>query len=146
VELPIYGTRVDDVDLDDGDERAPRPLEVRLSTTGGGGASGGRLSLNSLVGLQFVGAAGGDGVFDRSMTFMGSLEDVNAALHRIRYMCWDGDGCAAGATDAITVSVRDHGSHGAGGEKTGTGTIEIDVLAHDVREHTLPRSVMTNEM
>lgn len=82
----------------------------------------GVLTLPQTTGLTFQ---VGDGVADITMTFVGSLADVNNALNGLIYAP---DGNFDG-TDALTIGVNDQGSTGAGGALVGTGSVDINVTA-----------------
>lgn len=87
-------------------------VEVTLS------ANGGVLTLGGTAGLAF---SSGDGAGDASMTFSGTVGDVNAALEGSRFdPRKDRDGTAT-----ITVVTDDLGNTGSGGAKTDTGTVEV---------------------
>eukprot|EP00501_MAST-03F_sp_TOSAG23-6_P001637 GSMAST32.ASY1.ANO1.1704.1 assembled CDS len=127
VELSIRGIVVDDVDVNDRAERSPRVLIATVTTTSSGVdgvGNGGRITLSSVEGLKFE---VGDGVFDQSMEFIGSLDDINYALYNLKYICWNGDGCVSGGIDVIKVQVSDRGNHGTGGEKTVVALINVTI-------------------
>ena len=82
----------------------------------------GVLTLNGVAGLAF---SVGDGVGDPTMTFTGSVADINAALSRLFYR---GDANYNGP-DAITITTNDNGNTGSGGPQSATKTITLDVQA-----------------
>lgn len=108
--LAVAGTSVTDVDVEEGDGI----LRISLS------AAHGVLTLSDTAGLSFI---AGDGTSDASMQFDALLADANAALASITYR---GNQDYFGA-DAITLSAKDFGDSGSGGEKTGNGSIAINV-------------------
>ena len=113
----ITGISVDDEDLGSDD------IKVSLS------AEHGSLTLGVDDGLIFEDAAG-----DHSMTFTGSLDDVNAALASLSYT---GDLNYFGR-NSITIVSDDQGSTGLGGAKTDTDVIEIEV--EDVLDNGAPEN------
>jgi len=97
----------------------------------------GMLTLNSLRGLNFGGKRGhGTGINNPSMSFSGTLTDVNNALYRLRYMCKTGDGCAGTKAvpgkETITISARDIDLSGKFELLTVTETVELDVISPDL--------------
>jgi predicted outer membrane repeat protein len=99
---------VSDVDAGSSD------IQVTLTVTNG------TLDLAQTNGLTF---AVGDGVADASLTFAGSLVDVNAALDGLTYSpTADFNG-----SSTLVVLTNDLGNTGAGGSLTDTATVNIDV-------------------
>ena len=90
----------------------------------------GRLTLNSINALSFGGARGqGSGIKDRTMSFSGTLEDVNTALYRLRYLCTESDGCMDEESgEKIVIRVRDIDTSGKFVTLTAMKTIEVNVL------------------
>jgi hypothetical protein len=82
--------------------------------------SGGTLTLATVAGLVFT---VGDGSADSTMTFSGTLPDINAALNGLRFV--SSGGFTGSTTLALTVS--DLGNSGAGGPQLATAAIGIDV-------------------
>ncbi|HEY9808399.1 MAG TPA: esterase-like activity of phytase family protein, partial [Halomicronema sp.] len=105
--LSISGISVSDIDAGTGN------LQVTLSV------SNGFLTLNSFDGLAF---STGDGTADSTMTFTGSLTNINNALTGLTYVS---SGNFVGA-DAINLSVNDLGNTG-GGVLTASGSITVNV-------------------
>src|SRR5262249_29391914 len=84
-------------------------LQVTLSVTNG------ILSLNTTTGLDFT---AGDGTGDATMTFQGTLQEINNAINGLRF-----DPTAAfTGTATLTVAINDLGNTGAGGSQTANGT------------------------
>jgi len=90
----------------------------------------GRLTLNSINALSFGGARGqGSGIKDRIMSFSGTLDDVNIALYRLRYLCMEDDGCMDEESgEKIVIRVRDIDTSGRFETLTAMNTIEVNVL------------------
>ena len=108
--LSITGISVADVDGVAG------AVRVTLSATSG------RLTLAQTTGLTF---SIGDGATDASMTFTGSVANVNSALARVDYL---GNANVAG-TDSLNITVDDQGNTGSGGAKTDSKSVVITVSA-----------------
>ncbi|MGE6995145.1 DUF4347 domain-containing protein [Pseudomonas sp. NPDC047961] len=110
--LTLNGTPIVLADVDAGSGA----LEVTLTATQG------TASLGSASGLTF---SNGDGVADASMTFTGSLADINTALSGLSFAPANGYVGTAG----LRIDASDLGNTGAGGILATTGTIEIQVTA-----------------
>lgn len=110
--LTLNGTPIVLADVDAGSGG----LEVTLTATQG------TVSLGSASGLSF---SNGDGVADASMTFTGSLADINTALSGLSFAPANGYVGTAG----LQIDASDLGNTGAGGILATTGTIEIRVTA-----------------
>ena len=83
----------------------------------------GVLSLFTIpAGLSF---SVGDGTSDATMTFSGSVTDINAALGRLFYNPTSN----YNGPDAITITTNDNGNTGSGGPQSATKTITLDVQA-----------------
>jgi hypothetical protein len=107
-----------------------KPVQLTLTATHGG------LSLSGTTGLTFT---AGDGSADATMTFHGTLADVNAALEGMSFapalhfsgaasiqITTDDQGAAGSGgalidTDAISVAVQPSGGGGGGGNGGGGG-------------------------
>ncbi|MFN9528923.1 MAG: Ig-like domain-containing protein [Pseudomonadaceae bacterium] len=89
-------------------------VEVTLSATNG------LLSLSDITGLSF---STGDGTGDASMTFSGSISDINNALNGLVFTPTGGYNGAA----SIQISTNDQGWSGSGGAQTDTDTVSITV-------------------
>ena len=89
-------------------------LQVTLSATNG------ILTLNGTAGLSF---SLGDGSSDTDMTFTGTQAAINAALDGLRF---DPDAAFEGFA-GIQIVTTDFGGGGAGGAKSDTDTVTIEV-------------------
>ncbi|MFO0927186.1 MAG: tandem-95 repeat protein, partial [Gemmataceae bacterium] len=104
------GTAVADVDAGSG------LVQVTLT------ASNGTLSLSGIQGLTF---AAGDGSADTTMTFAGTVTDVNAALDGLTFA----PAANFNGTATIDVVVNDQGNTGSGGALTAVETVQVQVTA-----------------
>ena len=88
-------------------------------------ATSGTMSLSGTTGLMF---SAGDGTDDVTMTFSGTLTNLNAAINGSTFKP------ATGFTGIATlqISTNDLGHNGSGGAKTTTNTIPIDVKSGGV--------------
>src|SRR5439155_871971 len=126
---------VSDVDL------GSNALQVTLTATNG------TITLASLTGLSFSfsdgnGASAGDGTADTTMTFRGSLADVNAALDGLAYS----PNANFNGSASLTITSNDRGFTGSGGAKTDTDVVAITVDAvNDAPVNTAPATASTNE-
>ncbi|MDD2990284.1 MAG: cadherin domain-containing protein, partial [Zoogloea sp.] len=91
-------------------------LQVSLSVTNG------RLSLSRVTGLGFT---VGDGTADGTMTFTGSLANINAALEGLTYAPTAGYNGAA----SLSITTSDLGNTGNGGALSANDSIAIQVGA-----------------
>ncbi|MCP4712883.1 MAG: hypothetical protein GY869_30010, partial [Planctomycetes bacterium] len=85
-------------------------------------ADNGLLTLAQTSGLSFT---AGNGASDDTMTFTGTLTNINTALNGLIYRSiayFEG-------TDTITFTVDDQGNSGTGGTLTDTETVDVDVTA-----------------
>jgi hypothetical protein len=104
--------RVADVDVNEGTGL----LTVTLGVTNG------TLTLSGITGLSF---ASGDGNADSSMTFTGTVTNINAALSGMRFNPTpDYNGAAL-----LTLTTNDNGNTGSGGARSATNTVAITVTA-----------------
>ncbi|MBD1938669.1 esterase-like activity of phytase family protein [Microcoleus sp. FACHB-68] len=108
--LAISGISTADIDA------GTRNLQVTLS------ANNGTLTFSSLTGLTF---STGDGTADGSMTFAGSLTNINAALANLIYRSHS----TYSGIDNINLSVNDLGNIGTGGALTASGFIAVNVTS-----------------
>ena len=101
-------------------------MQVSLSVANGS------LTLASLAGLAF---SLGDGTADPSVTFTGTLADINSALDGLSFM--PTSGFSSGAT--LQVITSDQGNSGAGGLLTDTDTVNITIGAvNDAPTNNVP--------
>ncbi|MFO0819085.1 MAG: tandem-95 repeat protein [Pirellulales bacterium] len=108
---------------------------MRVILTGNHGI----ITLASRTGLTFT---VGDGTDDPSMTFTGSITDVNAALNNLSFR--PNDYFSGNAT--LVVSTSDQGQTGAGGILIDNDTVTIAVVAvNDPPVNTAPPSVVISE-
>ncbi len=92
------------------------PLQVTLTATNG------TLTLSALAGLSFT---SGDGTADATMTFTGTMANINAALNGLSFLPTAGfDGAAT-----VQVTANDQGNTGSGGVQSDTDTVNITVGA-----------------
>lgn len=102
------GLSVSDVDAD------PSALRVTLS------ASTGTLTLSGTGGLTFL---AGDGANDASMTFRGTVADVNSALEGMTYQ----PPILFLGPATISITTNDLGNTGSGGAKSDADTLGVNV-------------------
>ncbi len=107
--LSITGVSVDDPEIGDAET-----VQVTLAVENGA------ITLPRTTGLTF---STGDGDADASMTFTGTIDDVNFALAHIQYEQNPG----FTGFDELLVTVDDQGSGGIGGAKTAIDGVEINV-------------------
>jgi hypothetical protein len=88
-------------------------------------ASSGLVSLSGVTGLTF---STGDGTNDVTMSFLGTLTNLNAALNGLTFR--PANGFTGIAT--LQISTNDQGYSGSGGARTTTNTISIDVRSTGV--------------
>ncbi|HEU4873319.1 MAG TPA: cadherin-like domain-containing protein, partial [Pyrinomonadaceae bacterium] len=91
-------------------------------------AANGTLTLSGTSGLSFSfsdgnGTGAGDGTADATMTFRGTLADVNAALNGMTFTPTPAFSGAA----TLTISSNDLGNTGTGGPLSDTDTVSIQV-------------------
>ncbi len=108
------GTALSVQDFDAGSN----PIQVTLTATNG------TLNLPGDKGLTF---SVGDGYADTTMTFSGTLSDVNAALEGATFIATPGYAGAA----SIQITTNDLGNTGTGGTLSDIDTINISVLSAD---------------
>jgi hypothetical protein len=106
------------------DDAGTNPVQITLTVTNG------TLSLSSLSGLSFVfsdanGTGAGDGSSDATMTFRGTLTDVNAALNGLLYV----PNANYSGSDTLTITTNDLGNSGVGGALTDSDPIAITISA-----------------
>ena len=106
--LSISGLSVSDVDGGSGTESVT--LDV----------SNGTLTLGSIAGLSFT---TGTGAGDASMTFSGTIAELNTALASLSYQ----GGLNYNGSDTLNVTINDNGHTGISGAHTDSSTIAITV-------------------
>ena len=82
----------------------------------------GKLKLNGSTGLAFV-VGNGNGN-DATMTFTGSLVNINAALNGMKYKPADG----YNGPERFDIAVNDLGNSGSGGAASASGSLAISVI------------------
>src|SRR5437870_1382985 len=102
--------RVADVDAGN------NPVQVTLTATPG------VLTLGGTVGMSFT---TGDGLADPTLTFSGTLVDVNAALEGLAFQ----PAANFNGPASLTVTTNDQGNTGAGGPQSDTDAVPITVAA-----------------
>src|SRR5205823_3397411 len=101
------------ISIDDIDAGHAGLLQVTLTSTNG------TLTLNGTTGLTFT---VGDGTADATMTFTGTLTNINARLAGMSYQpTADFSGSAT-----LTITTNDQGNTGSGGAKSDTDNVTID--------------------
>ncbi len=109
------------------------PLQVTLT------AVNGTFSLNATAGLSF---SLGDGTSDATMTFTGSLVDINAALDGMSFT----PPTSYNGPASLQILVDDQGHTGIGGALSDTDTVSITVSAiNDGPVNAVPGAQSTNE-
>jgi hypothetical protein len=108
-------------------------MQVTLS------ASNGVINLAGLTGLAF---STGDGTADPTMTFTGTIADINAALDGMTFKPTTGFNGAA----TLQIVTNDQGNTGSGGVQTDTDAVVINVSAvNDGPANTVPGPQFINE-
>ncbi len=114
-------------------DAAGSPLEVTLTATNG------TISLSQLIGLSFT---AGDGVADATMTFTGTLADLNAALDGLSFL----SAVNFNGADSLQITTNDQGNTGSGGPQSDSDTINITVNAvNDAPINSVPGPQFTSE-
>jgi hypothetical protein len=103
------------ISIGDADAGA-NPVQVTLT------ARDGWITLGSTVGLTF---SVGTGVHDTTVTFVGTVANINAALARLVYT----PGLDYSGTTIITLSTDDLGNTGLGGRQSAGAMVAINVAA-----------------
>jgi VCBS repeat-containing protein len=110
--LNITGISINDIDAGSGNVR------VTLNALGTGTPStGGNINFGSTAGLTVVGNN------SNSVTLTGKLTDLNNALNSFNYQGQTN----VNGTDQIVVTVNDQGLTGAGGAKSATQTLNVNI-------------------
>ncbi len=94
-------------------------------------ATNGTITLSGTTGLSFSfsdanGTGTGDGTADPTMTFRGSLANINAALNGMSFTPTNGFSGAA----TLTITSNDLGNTGSGGALTDTDVVNIQVSSN----------------
>src|SRR5205814_1079852 len=102
-------------------------------------ATNGTLTLSQLTGLTFI---TGDGTADATMTFTGTMANINAALAGMVFApTADFNGAAS-----VQIVTSDQGNTGSGGAQSDTDTVNITVNAvNDAPVNTVPAAQTMNE-
>src|SRR5205085_2864763 len=109
------------------------PVQVTLAATNG------TITLSQTTGLSFT---SGDGAADGTMTFSGTLTDINAALNGLAFAPSSNFNGAA----SLQITSDDLGHSGSGGALTDNDTVAITVNAvNDAPMHAVPGPQSTNE-
>lgn len=111
------------------------PIQVSLTGTNG------TLTLNGTSGLTFSSGTGSD---DVTMTFTGTLTDINAALDGLSYTAPAG----SAGTGTVHVSAHDLGNTGTGGAGTNNDVVTINVeqdFTNDPPQILVPGPQQTNQ-
>ena len=109
------GNQISIADADAG----TNPVQVTLALTNG---TVGKLSLSGTSGLTFH---TGDGTADATMTFAGTVTDINSALNGMAFAPTSGYRGLAG----LVLITDDRGNTGTGGARSDTDTVHIHVGA-----------------
>jgi len=104
------GNQISVSDLDAG----TNSIQVTLSATNG------TLTLNGTSGLAFT---VGDGTADSTMTFTGTIANINNALNGMSFT----PTAAFSGTASVTITSNDQGNTGSGGPLSDTDTVNIQV-------------------
>jgi ELWxxDGT repeat protein len=119
VEVELDGMSVHDEDMMEG-----AVMKVVVECTKG------RVGVNGRDGVSIDGGVGQGLGWEQSVTFYGTLADVNVALNKLKYLCSsEVDGCAAGDSDMIVVTVNDNGGTGKGGAMSDEMVVQVDIVA-----------------
>ncbi|HJW93094.1 MAG TPA: Ig-like domain-containing protein, partial [Thermoanaerobaculia bacterium] len=108
-------------------------IQVQLNATNG------TMTLSGTSGLSF---SAGDGTADATMTFTGTIANINTALVGLQFTSSPG----FFGTATIQIVTNDLGFTGAGGPQTDTDTLNITVLQQDQPPvNTVPAAQSVNE-
>ncbi|MCC6811847.1 MAG: DUF11 domain-containing protein, partial [Deltaproteobacteria bacterium] len=119
VPLVFSSANVNRIQTSDPDS-GPNPLLVTLSVTRG------TLTLGAITGLTF---SVGDGTTDTTMTFTGTVANVNNAIATITFI--PTLNLASPPNAVLTLNVNDQGNTGTGGAASDNDTVNITVNAVD---------------
>jgi hypothetical protein len=95
---------------------------IRVTLT----ATNGTLTLSGTTGLSFT---VGDGTADPTMTFIGTVTNINSALNGLSFTPANSFSGAA----SLTITANDQGNTGAGGAKSDTDSINITVVGRTLQ-------------
>ena len=129
------GNPISIADVDAGNS----PVRTTLSV------SHGVLSLAGVNGLTFT---SGNGTSNASMTFTGTITDINAALAALTY----NPATNYNGTDTLTITTNDLGNTGTGGALSDTDTVTINLVpindaptvAHPIPDQNAPKNTAFN--
>ena len=108
---------------------------VQVTLTG----TNGTLTLAGIAGLTFT---TGDGTADATMTFTGTVANINTALNGLSFAPTANFNGAA----SLQITTNDQGNTGTGGAQIDTDTVAITVNAvNDAPVNTVPAAQSTNE-
>jgi hypothetical protein len=111
------GNQISVTDVDAG----TNAIQVTLTATNG------TVTLSGTSGLNFVcGGCNGDGTADATMTFQGTISNINAALNGMTFTPTNGFSGAA----SLTITSNDLGNTGSGGPLSDTDTVAIQVATN----------------
>ncbi|MDQ7015496.1 MAG: DUF4347 domain-containing protein, partial [Gammaproteobacteria bacterium] len=131
--LPLGGVQVSDVDVGAG------VMTVSLTLGDQQTVANGSLNLASSTGLVF---AAGSSATGSTITFDGSLADINSALATLSYSANPN----FNGTERLNVVVSDGGNAGSGGILSATGLVDIAITAvNDAPILTVPGAQVVNE-
>lgn len=123
------GNQISIADVDAG----ANDVQVTLSV------SHGKLKLASTAGISFAPGSGDD---KATMTFTGTIANINAALDGMKYK----PSGAYNGNDTLTITTDDLGNTGSGGAQSVTDTVLINIGAvDDAPVNTVPSAQSTNE-
>ncbi|WP_345530972.1 putative Ig domain-containing protein [Viridibacterium curvum] len=101
--------------------------------------SNGTLTLSGITGLSF---SAGDGTSDATMTFTGTVTNINAALAGLVYAPTSN----YTGSDTLSIVTSDQGNTGSGGTQTDSDNIAITISAvNDAPVNSVPAAQSTNE-
>src|SRR5205823_3792670 len=114
-------------------DAAPSSVRVTLTSTNG------TLTLSGIAGLTFI---SGDGTADATMSFTGTLANINTALNGLTYspvLNYNGPA-------TVQITTDDQGNSGAGGSLSDTDTVNITISAvNNAPVLSVPGAQATNE-
>ncbi|MBI2933571.1 MAG: hypothetical protein HYY16_18165 [Planctomycetes bacterium] len=115
------------------DDAGSNPVQVTLAGTNG------TITLSGTAGLTFT---AGDGTADATMTFTGTVTDINTALNGLGFLPTPG---FSGAAD-LQIVTNDQGNTGTGGPLSDTDSVAITVNAiNDAPVNGVPGAQVTDE-